>query len=171
MENFTTETTHQWLDEITHQLKSTLAQTNLEDILVIGIHRGGVVIARELHEKLGLENELGELDISFYRDDFSQIGLHPTVNTTNLPVEIDDKTVVLVDDVLYSGRTVRAAMNEIFDYGRPARILLAVLIEREGHELPIRADVKAKTLALTGAQQVKLDLDDLSLSIQSGDGS
>ena len=83
--------------------------------------------------------ELGRLDISFYRDDFTRKGLHPVVKPSSLPIDIDDRTIVLIDDVLQSGRTIRAAMNEIFDYGRPQKIVLAILIDRGQREIPVQA--------------------------------
>src|SRR3990172_1289698 len=106
---------------------------------IVGIHTGGVWVARRLHKLLDLEDPLGSLDISFYRDDFTRIGVNPQVKASNLPIDIENRHVILVDDVLHTGRTIRAALNEIFDYGRPASVTLAVLIERDGRELPIAA--------------------------------
>ena len=106
---------------------------------IIGIHSGGVWIAQRLQRDLGLPGPVGALDISFYRDDFDQIGLHAEVKPTAIDFEVNGAEILLVDDVLYTGRTIRGAMNVLFDYGRPARIDLAVLIEREGRELPIAA--------------------------------
>ena len=88
--------------------------------VMIGIHTGGVWVAERLHRLLELPDPLGTLDISFYRDDFTRVGVNPTVKTSNLPVNFEERHVVLVDDVLHTGRTIRAALNEIFDYGRPA---------------------------------------------------
>ncbi len=123
---------------------------------MIGIHTGGVWIARRLHALLGLEEPLGTLDISFYRDDFTRIGMNPEVKASDLPVNIDQRHVILVDDVLHTGRTIRAALNEIFDYGRPASVTLAVLIDRDGHELPIQADIVGQHMSLRKTQHVKL---------------
>jgi len=109
---------------------------------------------------------VGELNISFYRDDFSRIGLHPRVGASNIPYSIDGETIVLVDDVLYSGRTVRAAMNELFDFGRPERIILATLVERNGRELPVCADVVGCKMRLDQNETIKLT-DDLSLVVKS----
>ena len=127
-----------------------------EQAAMIGIFTGGVWLARALHAALGLQQPLGRVDISFYRDDFSQIGLHPQVRASDIPFDVDGRDIILVDDVLYTGRTVRAAMNEIFDYGRPARILLAVLVDRGGHELPVAADVAALRLIATAGEHIKL---------------
>lgn len=123
---------------------------------MIGIHTGGVWVARRLHELMQLAAPLGQLNITFYRDDFSRIGLHPRVQPSSLPFAVDDQEIILVDDVLHTGRTIRAALNEIFDFGRPARVLLAVLVERSGRELPISADVIGKRISLNAGEHVKL---------------
>jgi len=143
--------------------------------IMIGIHTGGVWVAERLHQALALSEPLGTLDISFYRDDFTRLGINPQVKTSNLPVNVEDRHVILVDDVLHTGRTIRAAMNEIFDYGRPASVTLAVLIARDGRELPVQADIVGETLTLDKHQHIKLlRADDphgtLSLSIQEADG-
>ena len=124
--------------------------------LMVGIHTGGVWIAERLHKLMGMKTPLGHLNIAFYRDDFSRIGLHPQVTPSSLPFGVEDQHIILVDDVLHTGRTIRAALNEIFDYGRPARITLAVLIERSGRELPICADVIGKSMSLNPGEHVKL---------------
>lgn len=131
------------VETLVERLKSGISEqlAGTDDALMVGIHSGGYWLAQTLHAQLGMNTPLGGLDISFYRDDFSRIGLHPQVQPSELPVSVDGRTVVLVDDVLYTGRTIRAAMNELFDYGRPARIMLAVLVDRGGRELPISADV------------------------------
>ncbi len=127
-----------------------------DDPVIIGIDTGGYWVANELHKQLKPSTKLGRLNISFYRDDFSKMGLHPTVNPSEITENIDEKTVVLVDDVLQTGRTIRAAMNEIFDYGRPKKIILAVLIDRSGRELPIQTDYCALTMTLKNNEHVKL---------------
>lgn len=146
----------QLLDEMTGRLQTLLARNNRENPLIIGIQTGGLWLASRLQQRLKTEAAVGELNIAFYRDDFSRIGLHPHVSPSNLPFSIEDRHIVLVDDVLHTGRTIRAAMNEIFDYGRPASICLLVLVERSGHELPIRADVVGKTITLEADEHVKL---------------
>lgn len=125
--------------------------------VIVGIETGGAWIAERLQQRVAPEAEIGRLNISFYRDDFTRSGLHPTVKPSSLPTEIDDKTIVLVDDVLHSGRTVRAAMNELFDYGRPRRILLAILIDRGEREIPIQADVIGATMELDSNSHIKLE--------------
>jgi pyrimidine operon attenuation protein / uracil phosphoribosyltransferase len=126
------------VDPLIAQMGKAIAPTLTPDTVIVGIHTGGVWVAERLHALLGCKQPLGMLDISFYRDDFSRIGLHPQVKPSNLPFDLEGRDILLVDDVLHSGRTVRAAMNELFDYGRPASIRLAVLVDRGGHELPIR---------------------------------
>ncbi|MBN2679765.1 bifunctional pyr operon transcriptional regulator/uracil phosphoribosyltransferase PyrR [Acidithiobacillus montserratensis] len=127
-----------------------------EQTAMIGIFTGGVWVAQALHHALGLNTALGRLDISFYRDDFSQIGLHPQVRASDIPFDVNGRSIILVDDVLYTGRTIRAALNEIFDYGRPASVLLAVLVDRGGHELPVSADIAALRLNGATGGQIKL---------------
>jgi pyrimidine operon attenuation protein / uracil phosphoribosyltransferase len=129
------------LTSMTIDLRQLISLRSIDNPLMVGIHTGGVWVAEQLHAQLGLKRPLGTIDITFYRDDFTRSGLHPQVKTSRLPVSIDDQHIILVDDILHSGRTVRAAMNEIFDYGRPASILLAVLATRDHRELPIQADV------------------------------
>ncbi|WP_153109585.1 bifunctional pyr operon transcriptional regulator/uracil phosphoribosyltransferase PyrR [Propionivibrio limicola] len=112
----------------------------LPETRLVGIHSGGVWIARRLCQLLGLPEEIGMIDVSFYRDDFGEKGLHPQIRPTSIPFDVDGRPLILVDDVLYTGRTTRAAINELFDYGRPASVKLAVLADRGGRELPISAE-------------------------------
>jgi pyrimidine operon attenuation protein/uracil phosphoribosyltransferase len=139
--------------------------------LMIGIHTGGVWVAEQLHQLLDFEEPLGTLDISFYRDDFTRIGMNPQVRTSHLPVNVEDRHIILVDDVLHTGRTIRAALNEIFDYGRPASVMLACLIERGGRELPIEPQVVGEHIKLGKNQHVKLlGPEKLELRIQEANG-
>lgn len=147
---------HQLIRTLKAGLDQYLREHDRNDPLYVGIHTGGVWIAQQLHQLSGSTHPLGMLNIAFYRDDFSRVGLHPRVTPSSLPFDVADRHVVLIDDVLYTGRTVRAAMNEIFDYGRVASICLAVLVDRSGRELPIRADVTGKYLDLESNQQIKL---------------
>lgn len=144
------------LSAMTRDLRTLLAARQVREPAMIGIHTGGVWVAEELHKQLQLGSPLGTLNITFYRDDFTSVGIHPQVTPSNLPFDVDDKHIILVDDVLHTGRTIRAAMNEIFDYGRPASIILATLVDRGGRELPINADVVGVKLDLPPRQQVKL---------------
>ncbi|NCC29447.1 MAG: bifunctional pyr operon transcriptional regulator/uracil phosphoribosyltransferase PyrR [Gammaproteobacteria bacterium] len=138
------------------ELGSLIAERAIEAPLMIGIHTGGVWVADRLHEMLELAEPLGHLDISFYRDDFTRIGMHPQVRPSYLPVGIDDRHLILVDDVLQSGRTIRAALNVLFDYGRPASVILVTLSERDGRELPIEPNVVGLHAKLEPGEQVKL---------------
>lgn len=124
--------------------------------LIVGIHSGGVWLAEHLAKTLQHNEPIGALDISFYRDDLSRNGLHPTVRPSRIPWDIEGRHLLLVDDVLYSGRTVRAALNELFDYGRPASVTLAALIARNDRELPIEAQAVGARLNLESHQQIKL---------------
>jgi len=157
------------IDQMAGQLSELLKQQGIDDPCMIGIHTGGAWVAEALHQRLGIEEPLGSLNISFYRDDFSRIGMHPQVTPSHLPFEVEDRAIILVDDVLQTGRTIRAALNEIFDYGRPARVILVALVERSGRELPIQPDVTGIHLSLGPQEQIKLTgPEPLSLSLQEG---
>lgn len=140
------------LDTLAGQIRPLLD----DDTALVGIYSGGAWLAERLQQKLGGDIPLGTLDISFYRDDFSRIGLHPQIKPSNIPFDVEGRHVVLVDDVLYTGRTVRAAMNELFDYGRPAKITLAVLVDRGERELPVNAQAVGATIALRKGQNLEL---------------
>ena len=156
----------QLIANMAQEIKSRFLSGGDKNVLMIGIHTGGVWIAQRLHELLGLSQPLGTLDISFYRDDFSRIGINPQVKPSKLPVSVDNKHILLVDDILHTGRTIRAAMNEIFDYGRPASIRLIVLGERSGRELPVQPDVVGQHMPLGPHEHVKLNgPDQLSLTV------
>ncbi len=144
------------LDDMSARLTQNVVDAARNDPIIVGVRTGGVWIAQHLHKFMANPFPLGELNIAFYRDDFSRIGLHPTVEPSKLPFAVDDRHLILVDDILYTGRTIRAAMNEIFDYGRPASITLVVLVERGGHELPIKADIVGTNLNLAASEHVKL---------------
>ena len=144
------------LDRLAEEIRPILTP----DTAIVGIHTGGVWVAEELHKRLGPVLPLGTLDISFYRDDFSRIGLHPEVKPSAIPFVVEDQPILLVDDVLHTGRTVRAAMNELFDYGRPARIDLAVLIDRGGRELPIAAQMVGATVQVPPDVSIVLSRDE-----------
>ena len=126
------------------------------DPIMIGIHTGGVWVAERLYAELNLSSSLGSININFYRDDFSRIGLHPQVSASEIPENIEGRHLILVDDVLQTGRTSRAALNEIFSYGRPDSVRLAVLVERGDRELPIQPDVVGLKLPLSAHQHIKL---------------
>ena len=124
--------------------------------IMIGIHTGGAWVARLLHQQLNFTTPLGSIDISFYRDDFSRIGLHPEVKASEIPTDIEGRSLILLDDVLQTGRTIRAALNEIFSWGRPAAVQLVVLVERGGRELPIQPDMVGERLDLDPSDHIKL---------------
>ena len=136
-------------------VKQLIAEKNLQQPLIIGIRTGGAWLAQRLQRALELP-ELGILDISFYRDDFDERGLAAHAKGSELPDSIEDRAIILVDDVLMSGRTIRAAMNEIFDYGRPTSINLVCLLDIGQRQLPIQADLVGAKLELKAGQKVKL---------------
>jgi pyrimidine operon attenuation protein/uracil phosphoribosyltransferase len=131
-----------------------------EKLKLVGVHTGGVWLAERLKRDLDIADPVGILDVSFYRDDFDQSGLKPDVRPSQIAFDVAGSHILLVDDVLNSGRTVRAAMNEIFDYGRPAKIDLAVLIDRGGRELPVAASIVGATIELPPDVAVVLVRDD-----------
>lgn len=145
------------IDGIAERLRSKLRARGIENPAMIGIHTGGAWVAERLHDQLELQEPLGTLDISFYRDDFTRIGMNPQVRPSQIPFDIDNRHIVLVDDVLQTGRTIRAALNEIFDYGRPASVMLVALLERSGRELPIEPDVVGLSPPLRQREQIKLN--------------
>ncbi len=141
---------------------------------IVGIHSGGTWIAERLHRDLGLSDRSGAIDISFYRDDFSRIGLHGQVKPTEIDFEVAGADIVLVDDVLYSGRTLRGALNVLFDYGRPGRVDLAVLIDRQtpegdARELPIAARFAGARLVLRRGKDFVLSQDGERLAFTIAD--
>jgi pyrimidine operon attenuation protein/uracil phosphoribosyltransferase len=129
-------------------------------VALVGIHRRGAILGQRLHaltsELLNTDVPLGDVDISFYRDDLNIRPGGPVVHSTHLEFPVDGRTIVIVDDVLYTGRTVRAAIDEIFDYGRPARMQLATLVDRGHRELPIRPDYVGKNLPTSHDQRVNV---------------
>ena len=149
------------------QVKTGLA--GVANVAIVGIHSGGAWLAERLAADLALTPRLGFIDVSFYRDDYAQKGLHADVKPTQIGFDVTGATILLVDDVLYTGRTTRAAINELFDYGRPARIMLAALVDRGGRQLPIAADFVAATVALPQQQALVLqraDAGKFTLSIE-----
>jgi pyrimidine operon attenuation protein/uracil phosphoribosyltransferase len=126
---------------------------------MVGIHTGGAWLAERLHLELGFVVPLGMLDISFYRDDYRKSGLHKSVRASKIPFDVNGRHLLLVDDVLYTGRTVRAAMNELFDYGRPETIRLAALVDRGERQLPICAQYVGTNLSVPKGSMLRLDRD------------
>lgn len=132
------------------------------DLAIIGIRRGGVHLAQRLRKELtaalGSEPPFGTLDIGLYRDDLAEKGAAPVVGPTDVTFQVEGKTLVLVDDVLYTGRTIRAALDEIVDFGRPRRVWLAVLVDRGGRELPIAADFAGARIDVPPGDDVQVRL-------------
>jgi pyrimidine operon attenuation protein/uracil phosphoribosyltransferase len=126
------------------------------DAGIVGIYTGGVWVAERLHRALGMKTPLGTLAVTLHRDDFGRIGLHRESRASHIPFSVDGREIVLVDDVLYTGRTVRAALNELFDFGRPRAVRLAVLADRGGRELPFRADFVAAEVSLGPDEELEL---------------
>jgi pyrimidine operon attenuation protein/uracil phosphoribosyltransferase len=136
-----------------------------DGLIIVGIQRRGVQLAARIvslvSEREGVDVPQGALDITLYRDDLQTVGPRPLVGPTQIPVDIEDQHVVIVDDVLYTGRTIRAALDELADFGRPRRIALAVLIDRGGRELPIQPDIVGKTVSADATQRVDVLVDEV----------
>lgn len=144
------------MERLAASLLARVEELKLEQPLLVGIHTGGYWVAEALRKKMQVNWPLGGLDISFYRDDFTKKGLNPRVKPSNLPFATEGQHLILVDDVLMSGRSIRAAMNELFDYGRPASITLVTLLDLPGRELPIQPDLSGCKLELPADQRIKL---------------
>lgn len=145
----------QLCQQLSQDLKQLIQEQNIDNPFLVGIRTGGAWVADKLQQSLALEAP-GILDISFYRDDFSQRGLAPQVKGSDLPDSIEGRHIILVDDVIMSGRTIRAAMNELFDFGRPASIRLVTLLDIGRRQIPIQPDLCAQTLELAEGQAIKL---------------
>lgn len=165
------------LTRVAHQILE--ANNGAENLALVGIVTRGDILAEKLQAKIseieGVELPLGHLDISFYRDDYLT-NLAPEVHSTRIPFDIDGKGIVLVDDVLYTGRTIRAALDALMDLGRPAFVQLAVLVDRGHRELPIRADFVGKNVPSSSGESVRLFLEEVDgrteldiLQIQPGE--
>jgi pyrimidine operon attenuation protein/uracil phosphoribosyltransferase len=153
----------QTLDRMAEEILA--ARQNLDNLVVVGIRTGGAFLAQRLADRMARRVvktfPVGVLDITLYRDDWTRINHKPLVGKTELPGSIDEQTVLLVDDVLFTGRTIRAALDALIDYGRPSRIELAVLVDRGGRELPIRPDFVGLILNLPAAQRVNVYLTEM----------
>lgn len=155
------------LDRTLRRMADQVIELNAgtEGLILVGIQRRGVQLAErigriiEAQEKVAVAR--GALDITLYRDDLQTVGPRPVVGATHLPLTLDEKKVVIVDDVLYTGRTVRAALDELADFGRPSRIALAVLIDRGGRELPIHADIVGRTVTVSAGERVDVFVEEL----------
>ncbi|MEP6691739.1 MAG: bifunctional pyr operon transcriptional regulator/uracil phosphoribosyltransferase PyrR [Gemmatimonadaceae bacterium] len=155
------------MDRTLRRMAEEIVELNegTDDLILVGIQRRGVQLAdrvvRLIKERERVDVPRGALDITLYRDDLQTVGPRPVVGPTDLPWNLERKRVVIVDDVLYTGRTVRAALDELADFGRPARIMLAVLVDRGGRELPIRADVVGKTMTVGAGERVEVMVEEL----------
>jgi pyrimidine operon attenuation protein/uracil phosphoribosyltransferase len=155
------------LDRTLRRMADQIVELNAgtDNLVIVGIQRRGVQLAErivriiEAQEKVQVAS--GALDITLYRDDLQTVGPRPVVGATSLPWALDDQRVVIVDDVLYTGRTVRAALDELADFGRPARIALAVLVDRGGRELPIHADIVGRRIDVAPGQRVDVLIEEL----------
>ncbi|MBC7755137.1 MAG: bifunctional pyr operon transcriptional regulator/uracil phosphoribosyltransferase PyrR [Bdellovibrio sp.] len=151
------------LADISAQIKMQIESLGAANCALVGIHSGGVwlmdSLLKSLKSEIGLAIESGTLDAAMYRDDYNQRGLKAEPKPANISFDITDKHIILIDDIFYTGRTTRAAMNELFDYGRPASITLAVLINRGGAELPIAPNICGANVALTANQSLQLSID------------
>ena len=147
-------------NDLFQRLAEAMRPSVTPDTVLVGIHTGGVWIAEQLHKTLGLQSPLGSIDVSYHRDDHHLGGGRHGGRASQLPLDVGGAHVVIVDDVLATGRTIRAAMNELFDYGRPARIDLAVLVDRGGRELPIAATWCGKAVSLPASQVIELSRND-----------
>ena len=155
------------MDRTLRRMADQIVELNsgTDNLVIVGIQRRGVQLAerivRIIKANEGVDVASGALDITLYRDDLQTVGPRPVVGATTLPWTLDDQKVVIVDDVLYTGRTVRAALDELADFGRPARIALAVMIDRGGRELPIHADVIGRTIEVGLGQRVDVLVEEL----------
>ncbi|MGH9831865.1 MAG: bifunctional pyr operon transcriptional regulator/uracil phosphoribosyltransferase PyrR [Blastocatellia bacterium] len=152
------------MNRVLARMASQVVENNpdLSNVLLVGIRRRGVPLAEKIAAKIkemdGVDVATGALDITLYRDDLSTVAERPVINKTELPANITGKTIILVDDVLYTGRTIRAALDELIDFGRPRRVQLAVLVDRGWRELPIQADYIGKFVTTTEREIIKVML-------------
>ena len=156
-------------EKLCAQLARALTDVVGPSTAMVGIHTGGAWVAERLHAALALKFPLGLLDPAFYRDDYAKQGLAKDPKRSKIPFDVEGKDLLLVDDVLYTGRTVRAAMNELFDYGRPASIALVVLAERDGRQLPVCAQHAGARVHVPAGMRLRLKRDDrgrLSLELE-----
>ena len=147
------------LSNISAQIESHIALHGAANCALVGIHSGGVWLMDRVLKSLKLDIANGTLDAGMYRDDYNQRGLKAELKPANINFDITDKHIILIDDIFYTGRTTRAAMNELFDYGRPASINLVVLINRGGAQLPIMPNIVGANIALNSDESLQLSLD------------
>ena len=141
--------------ELAEQMRPRISK----DAGLVGIFTGGAWVAERLHRALGLAAPLGVLAVTLHRDDFGRIGLHRESRRSQIPFDVDGREVILVDDVLHTGRTIRAALNELFDFGRPGAVRLAVLADRGGRQLPVAADFTGAAVEVSRDEELVLSND------------
>ncbi|MDX1653778.1 MAG: bifunctional pyr operon transcriptional regulator/uracil phosphoribosyltransferase PyrR [Candidatus Competibacteraceae bacterium] len=144
------------IQQMADALAGIITDRAVHDPALVGVHTGGVWVAEGLRPLLKIPEPVGTLDVSFYRDDFARVGVRSGIRPSELPFDVEGRHLILVDDVLHTGRTIRAALGEIFDYGRPASVLLATLVDRGGRQLPIAADIVGLRLELAPGESIKL---------------
>jgi pyrimidine operon attenuation protein/uracil phosphoribosyltransferase len=153
------------LNKALDRLAKAIAESHETPFALVGIRRRGIPLAERLagrlERKLGSRPEVGTLDIAFYRDDLSHIAAHPQVGVSDLPFSVDDRVIYIVDDVLYTGRTIRAALDALLDFGRPRRIVLVVLIDRGHRELPIQADFVGDVIETMPQDDVRVCIEEI----------
>ena len=154
-------------EALVRELAARMRGAIAPDAGIVGIYTGGVWVAERLHRALGIEAPLGTLAVTLHRDDFSRIGLHPEARRSQIPFDVDGREIVLVDDVLHTGRTVRAALNELFDFGRPRAVRLAVLADRGGRELPVAADFLGAAVEVAAGDELVLSNEDGRLTLEA----
>ena len=161
-------------EKLCDQLAAELRPRLSEKSAMIGLYTGGAWLAERLHQALAMKEALGLMDIAFYRDDYHEQGLHHDPKRTRIPFDVSGRDILLVDDVLYTGRTIRAAMNELFDYGRPASITLVVLADRGGRQLPICAQHCGAKVEVPAGMRLRLKRGDdgrLALALEGARGA
>ena len=146
-------------EELVRTLAEAMRGKLSPDAGLVGIYTGGAWVAERLHRALGLTAPLGVLAVTLHRDDFGRIGLHRESRRSQIPFDVDGREVILVDDVLHTGRTIRAALNELFDFGRPGAVRLAVLADRGGRELPVAADFTGAAVEVSREEELVLSND------------
>lgn len=143
------------ISDLTQQIETVIANSDVP-VILIGVQTGGAWLAQHIAPRVSQKPVVATLDISFYRDDFGSIGLNPDIKPSRMPITLANHGVILIDDVIYTGRTIRAALNEVFDFGRPAWVRLATLIDRPARELPIHPDICGQRLEVADDLRLKL---------------
>jgi pyrimidine operon attenuation protein / uracil phosphoribosyltransferase len=152
-------------EALVRSMAEAMGPSIAKDAALVGIYTGGAWVAERLHRALAIATPLGVLAVTLHRDDFGRIGLHRESRRSQIPFPVDGREIVLVDDVLHTGRTIRAALNELFDFGRPRAVRLAVLVDRGGRELPVAADFTGARLEMPREEELVLSNEDGKLRL------